>query len=1453
MTYLRLNIVIIGHIIMNEKSLGICVGASTIKVVEIVKDNSGVVSGKSFVRNHESNPRSALRDILAIFDISEYDYVCMTGRKFKGLVNIPTITEPEATELAIKYLGEGTKYDAVASLGAENFLVYVLNENNEISTVETGNKCASGTGEFFLQQIRRMNVDVDEATRLAKDSEIHKVSGRCSVFCKSDCTHALNIGIPIGEVCAGLSQMIANKALDLLDKVSLDNVMITGGVVNNEVVVGFLKDKIKNVYIPQHFDVFEAYGAALFALENKIKLVESSDIFQHKVSSFNFLPSIKEGEKLVTFKELERDLAKADDECILGLDVGSTTTKAVLIRKSDNKMLASEYLRTEGDPIKASRNCYKAINNQLDVPVRILGLGVTGSGRQIAGLHALTDSVINEIIAHATAAVFFDPDVDTIFEIGGQDAKYTYITNGVASDYAMNEACSAGTGSFLEESAKESLGIDYLEIQDIAISGIKPPNFNDQCAAFISSDIKNASQEGINKEDIVAGLVYSICMNYDNRVKGSRPMGKKVFMQGGVCYNKAVPLAMACLIDKEIIVPPEPGLMGALGVALEVKNRIDIGLVEEKEFVLVELINREVTYLSNFTCKGGKEKCDRGCEIKMISLEGDKYPFGGACNKYYNLLQGKKYDISHNNLVNLRQDIIFNKYLMTSSENKNLPSIGINRSFLMNTLYPLFYNFFTKLGFRVILSNEVDEDGVKRKGSSFCFPAEIAHGEFANLLKQGPDYVFLPQITELYVDNSNSYKKEHQSTCFLLQSEPYYIKSAFKDQLAEKNIKLLSPVINFSQGWNSMADPFIKVAALLGVNELSAKHAYDFAVTSQLEAFNEMKIIGKQFIKELKKNPDEIAIVLFGRPYNAFAVEGNLGIPNKFASRGIKVIPFDMLPFINFNVEEDITWAMGQIIMKAAQLVRQEPQLFGTFITNFSCGPDSFVVNYFRQHMGTKPSLTLELDSHTADAGVNTRIEAYLDIIERYRKIKPPQLTNGFIPSKLSFENNTVYFVDSKGDKHSIKNKRTKIVFPSMSTLSSEAIAATFRGIGFNAEAVPENTFGSLITGRKNTTCKECLPLILVTGSLIEYTKNRPDDEFTVYFVPTASGNCRFSQYNIFLNKLIQKNQLRNVALLTLTPENGYAGIGTQNTLNVLKSIIISDVMDDIRNSLKVLPENKVEAYDIFRDQWNILLELLEAGNFKNLNQSLREVAYTLSQIPRRYNLDEAKVVSIMGEIFVRKNEFSCQDLFDRLADQDIIAHVASTTEWLHYVDYLVKENILESNFNFMDKLKFYMKTKLQSKYEREIKQILAKSKLCNYHPVDVEKLIEFGKKFVDVELTGEPIIVIGSFFSEILDSVQGVISIGPFACLPTRVTEAILSKEATLQNKIDLEGNTEKYKEYGNITNLPFLSIESDGNPFPSVIESRIEAFCLQVDKIHKLSHKANKQNPDDESILIQ
>ena len=507
------------------KSLGICVGASSISLV--ILDESHV--SEHYTKLHEGDPKQTFEDLITKVNLKEIDYCAITGRKFKEFVKIPNITEPESIENALKLL-KLKEYDTIISAGGENFIVYFVDKDSKISKVESGNKCASGTGEFFLQQIKRMGITKEEAVELGLKGKPHKISGRCSVFCKSDCTHALNKGEKKEDVVAGLCEMMANKIIDLLNKSDHKKVLLIGGTSQNKPMVKFLKNKIKELSIPKEATYFEALGAAYAAQEKKIKQeINPSDLFTKERSSFTFHKPLKDFLKYVEFKETGRKDPKEGDVCILGLDVGSTTTKIVLLRVEDSAILGSEYLRTNGNPIGASVECYKSIKKQLGkTNVKIIGLGVTGSGRQIAGLHALTKGIINEIIAHATGACYFDKDVDTIFEIGGQDAKYTYLTNGVASDYAMNEACSAGTGSFLEESAQESLGINYLEIGDIALRAKSPPNFNDQCAAFISSDIKNASHENIEKENIVAGLVYSICMNYTNRVKGNRPMGKKI-------------------------------------------------------------------------------------------------------------------------------------------------------------------------------------------------------------------------------------------------------------------------------------------------------------------------------------------------------------------------------------------------------------------------------------------------------------------------------------------------------------------------------------------------------------------------------------------------------------------------------------------------------------------------------------------------------------------------------------------------------------------------------------------------------------------------------------------------------------------------------------------------------------------------------------------------------------
>ncbi|MGA1819556.1 MAG: acyl-CoA dehydratase activase [Thermoplasmatota archaeon] len=1449
------------------RALGICLGGSTVTLVEVRKDakDGRPVIETTVVESHEGDPKRVLARHIRSRDMTRFDRVAVTGRRFRELVNLSSISEPEAVEHAYEFVNDRKKrYNAIVSAGGETFMVYVLDEEGKITDVHTGSKCASGTGEFFLQQIRRMGLSIDEAMEQGKNADPHRLSSRCTVFCKSDCTHATNKGIPKGQVVAGLCEMMGHKIIELLKKIPKEDILIVGGTSQNHLMVDFLREEVKDLDIPASAPYFEALGAALWALKHETKPFQGVDRLYFKDrSSFDHLPKLSLFEHMVKFKEMNVQQARENDRCIIGLDVGSTTTKAVLLRTGDNAVLASIYLRTLGDPVGASRKCYSALFEQVRVPLNIVGLGVCGSGRQIAGLHAMTDGILNEIIAHATAAVHFDKDVDTIFEIGGQDAKYTYITSGVPSDYAMNEACSAGTGSFLEESAKETLGIEMKDIADVAMRGEDPPNFNDQCAAFISSDIKRASHEGMDREDIVAGLVYSICINYTNRVKGSRPVGEKVFMQGGVCLNRAVPIAMASLTGKEVIVPPMPHLAGAYGVALAIKERIDKGLIREASFDLRELADREVEYLEPFTCQGGKEKCDLRCEVARIKIEDKVYPFGGACNRYYNLRHSVDYDVEKLNLTSLRERLVFNDFVDKQAERKpGAKTIGINRTYLMATYYPMFHTFFSKLGMNVVLSESVDEEGTDLIGAPFCYPAEITHGMFMDLLKKGPDHIFLPHIRGIHVPNGH----KAAQACPLTQCEPFYLRQAFRQQIEKSGVKLITDTINMMSGLDKARDVMVKIARDLGYGKKEANRAFDQAVERQEALFRRFKEIGREAMKELERDPSKLAIVLFGRPYNAFVKEANMGIPQKIASRGLMVIPYDLLTFDEEEKYPHMYWSMGQMILKAANVVERHPQLFGTFITNFSCGPDSYVITYFRDIMGMKPSLTLELDSHTADAGLETRIEAAIDIFKGYRQLKEQEQIRkkkrGLRQAKAEIINNEMIVTTSAGEKLTMFDPRVRIVFPSMGDLGTEGAAQFLRSVGVNSLALPPADEEVLKLGKANTTGKECLPMMVTTGSMLKYLKYREPNsgEVMVYFMPTANGPCRFGQYHIYLQLLAKNLELENVAVLALTSEDGYGGLGNAALLKIWFIVIISDVLEDVRNMLMANAVDRKEAIKVFDREWQRILDAMmrtgtkgELGGLKStmktinkdwkvIKEALEVAVSNLKKIPVRKRIDDAKVVTLVGEIFVRHDAISRRYITERLADKGFVTKVSPVHEWMYYIDWMVQNRYNVIPHPLTEVMKNKAKNAVQRKYEREIKKLIASTGLYKYEETDIDHIINNAKHLIPPEMAGEAILTTGVSMTDIVDHSCGVISIGPFGCMPSRVCEAILTETMTDEGKLEITNDEIVKKVLRNTKNLPFLSIESDGGPFPQIIEANFEAFCLQADRLHRKMIAARK-----------
>jgi predicted CoA-substrate-specific enzyme activase len=408
-------------------------------------------------------------------------------------------------------------------------------------------------------------------------------------------------------------------------------------------------------------------------------------------------------------------------------------------------------------------------------------VGTTGSARELAGAYLGTEHVYNEISAHAAGAAHFDGEVDTIFEIGGQDSKYIYLRNGVPIDYAMNNACSAGTGSFLEESAHGDLGMTVSEIAEIALTAPSPVHFKATCAAFINSDIRIALQQGQSRDDIIAGLIYAIAANYLNRVKGPRYVGKKVFLQGGVALNRAVGHAFAHSVGRQVVIPPSPELLGALGVALLALRRADGSLGAATE--LLALAAPEMKRTSRFTCGA----CTMYCSIDHFAVAGRRFPFGGRCSLYENVWKRKARIAPAPDLVEQRGKLIF--ATPGSDTGTKGTRIGIPRALTTHSLYPLYSAFFSALHMEVVLS-EVDPGGELKSNAGFCFPAQLAHGAVLDLVQRGVELIFLPHVMRMpQCDGSND-----SFLCPITQASPYFLAKAFP------RIQLLSPLLDFGNG-----------------------------------------------------------------------------------------------------------------------------------------------------------------------------------------------------------------------------------------------------------------------------------------------------------------------------------------------------------------------------------------------------------------------------------------------------------------------------------------------------------------------------------------------------------------------------------------------------------------------------------------------------------------------------
>jgi predicted CoA-substrate-specific enzyme activase len=1449
------------------QSLGINIGSTSLKMALFEYEGSasnGSIEGGHAVWTastpHEGDFGEAVRKLLADGKISEGIPALVTGNEGRFMFDVSGTLEPLCVEAALRSLG--IKADAVVSMGGEDLIVYSLDSDGKIINNFSGNKCASGTGEFLKQQLARMDMTLDDIDKVPDTAKVHALSTRCSVFMKSDCTHRLNKREATkDDIVLSLSDVMAVKVIDFLKraKVTSGRVVLTGGITLNRHIIRFIREKAPEIefIIPETAPVFEALGAAALAPQSGSRLPSADKLLRINEIRFGVLSALRDWKDKVKVFDKSGGKVRAERSYILGVDGGSTTTKACLVDIESDEIVASHYGRTHGDPVKALKECLAIIQEKVladtggkKIDIRLVA--TTGSSREILGVFLETPGVYNEIIAHSVGTTYFDKEVETIFEIGGQDAKYVLLKNGVPIDYAMNEACSAGTGSFLEESASGDLSIHSAkDIGPIALDANAPCKFGEHCSAFINSDIRKAVQQGAGRENITAGIVCSIVANYLNRVVGNRTIGGKIFLQGGVAKNPAVPLAFAMLLNKEILVPPSPELMGCFGVALLAKRKHADGLLEQQTVVIDDIINREIGYERVFKC----QSCENLCPIQVLNVNNHKYMFGGRCNKYTNMRKNVK-DVPVFDYVEKRQKMLFEEYaapvgsrewgvgsrdgssdndtasMSNSGSSNNNPhspykrnfTVGIPRAFSVHTLYPLYSWFFHELGIKTFLSTEVAHAGVARAESTYCFPAEIAHGAVQDCLDKNADYVLLPHFRDM-----PSYEqKVHANFCPITQGLPYYIEKAFPDIDKKRWLPL---VVSFKFGEGKALELFCEMTKRLGIDEAETKTAFDTAWAKQQAYFDAAHKMGLEALEEARK-ADRPVIATLGRPYNAFTPEANMGIPRKFTTRGYSIVPFDILPFHDEEIFPNMYWYYGQQDVKAANLLKKEDNIYLTFVSNFSCAPDSFILHYIKWVMGQKPFLVLELDSHSADAGIDTRVEAFLDIIDGYRakkgELEAERYDNGwrFISEKkdsgefdLRIDN-----VKTSDSIPIIGNKRVKVLLSNMGAISTEYMGAAVRSLGINAEALPVATNKTIQIARAHASGKECVPSHLVLGSALEFffSDKYRKDELYLLFVPITTGPCRTGQYYVYYENLFRDMRLENVVVFILSADNSYTELGPSFAKQMWIGLVLSDYLKDIQCALKATADDPKKAQADFEHSWRRVMHAVE-HNPKELWKELRHVANDVKKIPLKRKVTDCPRVLVVGEIYVRRDDFAVGELTDLMSERGIVVKVAGISEWIHYLDF-VREYALNKLIRlqkpgkrlFSKPWKDLKKLQIEEWWKHHIEKkalsILEPTGLIPETPHDMRHIMKYTQEhFVNLELNSEIAVSSGSAAAAMDAGYSGIVNISPFACLIGRVIEGLFTPWARERN-------------------YPILSVEVDGNLLPPNIVNKLNIFMVNV-----------------------
>jgi predicted CoA-substrate-specific enzyme activase len=1370
--------------------VGLDAGSVSVKVV-VLDEQGRKLQGH--YRPHRGHP---LETALALLKEVSGDGTCpisvtgSSGRLIAGVLGIESVNEIVAQAYATRKLYPRVR--TVIEMGGEDSKLMILDEGG-VKDFSMNSVCAAGTGSFLDQQAERLRLDITEFSELAlKSKKPPRIAGRCSVFAKSDMIHLQQIATPMEDIVSGLCFAVARNFRGSISRGRniIKPVSFQGGVAANKGMVRAFKEVfgLEELFVPPDFALMGAMGAALKALDEGTARTVSLEALEEYLSrekayvqGHEPLLSGEDGFYDRHVKD-ERDVVHPLDggpriPAYMGIDIGSISTNLAVVDE-EGKVLAKRYLMTAGRPIEAVREGLDGIAAEVAHKVDIMGVGTTGSGRYMIADYVGADIVKNEITAQATAAAFFDPSVDTIFEIGGQDSKYVSLRDGVIVDFEMNKACAAGTGSFLEEQA-EKLGISIKnEFAKCAFSADCPSRLGERCTVFMENSLMANLQKGIGKDDLLAGLAYSIVQNYINRVVAGKPVGKNIFFQGGVAFNKSVVAAFEKYLSTNVTVPPNHDVTGAIGMALIVMRYMEETGKTRSSFKGFGL-SRTPYSMSSFECKG----CSNVCEINKVKIEGEKGGlfYGGRCEKYD---INKKDTGGIPDLFKYRDELLFKWVKEPGESKKKRARIGIPYVFYFNEYLPFWSRLLDDLGFDMEVSprnnRQLVDIGLESSISEACFPVKVALGHIRYLSEAGVDAVLLPSFINLNTDSD-----EYQSgvACPHTQSMPYV------SRVALEGVRMLSPLVNRARGHKHLARELKKAFRPFGVGTRRIKRAIEAGERAQDEFNRAVKDAGREVLSGL----GERAVVIVGRSYNAFERGMNLQIPEKLATLKVLAIPMDMLPIEDISIKEawpGMYWRSGQKMLRAARYVSSHELLYPIFIGNFSCGPDSFILKYFKEELGGKPFLHIEIDEHSADAGAITRCEAFLDSIENQNgsdRWKHKMKTTSRIP---------------------LLSER-KVYIPRMVD-HAFALAATFEKLGVPSEVMPESDKDSVDIGMRFSSGKECFPFIVTTGDMVK-TATSPGfvPDRSAFFMPSGTGPCRFGQYNVYQRKVLEQIGMPDVPIYSPNQDEGLYQelgiVGKDFALTAWKGIIATELLYKCLHETRPYEKEKGVSDYLYERYLKELYETVKTSD-NGMEALLVQMRKDFEAVPRHDG--KKPLIGIVGEVYVRTDRFSNENLITKIEEMGGEVWLAPFEEWIYYVNAMGLRRAMrkrERTIIFDSFLKGYFQKKIEHRYARIFEGFLR-----HLHEPTTKEILRKAAPYVHDSFEGEAVLSVGKTVDMAEHGASGVVNAMPFGCMPGTVVSALMR---ALSADYDLP-----------VINIPYDGTES------STTAIQLEAFMDQA-----------------------